>query len=33
VFAHFAGLAPEQARRTTLAEAFAELVRKRYPCP
>lgn len=33
LFAHFAGLAPEQARRTTLAEAFAEVVRKRYPCP
>lgn len=33
LFAHFAGLAPEQARRTALAEAFAEVVRKRYPCP
>lgn len=33
LFAHFAGLSPEQARRTTLAEAFAEVVRKRYPCP
>jgi hypothetical protein len=33
LFAHFAGLAPEQARRTTIADAFAEVVRNRYPCP
>ena len=33
LFAHFAGFAPEQARRTTIAEAFAGLVRQRFACP
>lgn len=33
LFAHLAGYSANAARRTSIAEAFAELVRKRYPCP
>jgi hypothetical protein len=33
LLAHLVGLAPDQARRTTIAEAFAAVVRQRFACP
>lgn len=33
LFAHLAAFSAEGARRTTITEAFAQLVRKQYPCP
>ncbi|MEE4315728.1 MAG: hypothetical protein V2I74_01980 [Erythrobacter sp.] len=33
LFAHLTGYAPADARRTTIREAFAELVSIRFPCP
>ncbi len=33
LFAHLAGYSAEAAGRTSIAEAFAELVRKRFACP
>ena len=32
LFAHLAGYSPETAARTTIREAFSELVRQRFPC-
>ncbi len=32
LFAHLAGYSAEAAGRTSIAEAFAELVRQRFPC-
>jgi len=32
LFAHLAAYSPDGARRTSITEAFAELVRKRFPC-
>lgn len=33
LFAHLAGYTPEAAMRTTIRDAFAQLVRQRFPCP
>lgn len=33
LFAHLIGHSADQARRTSMAEAFAALVRQKYPCP
>jgi prolyl-tRNA editing enzyme YbaK/EbsC (Cys-tRNA(Pro) deacylase) len=33
LFAHLAGYSAEAARKTSIAEAFAALVRQRFPCP
>ncbi|NBB24325.1 hypothetical protein GVM20_04190 [Porphyrobacter sp. SLTP] len=33
LFAHLAGYAPEVAARTTVREAFSQLVQQRFPCP
>ncbi len=32
LFAHLAGYTPETAARTTIREAFSQLVRQRFPC-
>jgi hypothetical protein len=32
LFAHLAGYTPEAAARTTIREAFSQLVRQRFPC-
>ena len=32
LFAHLAGHSPEAAARTTIRDAFSELVRQRFPC-
>lgn len=33
LFAHLAGYTPEAAAQTTIRDAFAQLVRQRFPCP
>ena len=33
LFAHLAGYTPEAAARTTIREAFSQLVQQRFPCP
>lgn len=33
LFRHLASYSPEAAARTTIGEAFSELVRQRFPCP
>lgn len=33
LFEHLAGYRADQAGQTSIADAFAELVRKRFPCP
>jgi len=33
LFAHLAGYTPEAAARTTIREAFSQLVRQQFPCP